>query len=69
MENVDFIRTSALSGKTRTKTFRVKSKDLYDFFHGKHVQEAFPYLDDNEREFILTGITEEEWDEAFGDIG
>lgn len=31
------------------------------------IQEAFPHLNADEREFILTGITTPEWDEAFGD--
>jgi hypothetical protein len=26
-----------------------------------------PYLTDNDREFILSGITPEEWDEAFAE--
>jgi hypothetical protein len=28
----------------------------------KLVQEAFPFCNSDEREFILTGITKEEWD-------
>lgn len=31
------------------------------------IQDAFPYLTEDEREFILTGIIAEEWDEMFGD--
>ena len=30
------------------------------------VQHAFPALTDEEREFLLTGVTPKEWDEAFG---
>jgi hypothetical protein len=29
------------------------------------IQDAFPTLTADEREFILTGITSEEWDEIF----
>lgn len=30
------------------------------------VQDAFPQLSDDEREFIITGITPEEWDKYMG---
>ena len=31
------------------------------------IQEAMPYLNDNDREFILTGITAGEWSKAFAE--
>lgn len=31
------------------------------------VQDAFPALTGDEREFLLTGVMPKEWDEAFGD--
>jgi hypothetical protein len=31
------------------------------------LQEAMPYLNNNDREFILTGITSEEWSKAFAE--
>jgi hypothetical protein len=34
---------------------------------GRYVQEAFPHLSADDREFLLTGITPEEWDELYGD--
>lgn len=35
---------------------------LNEWRNGKLIQEAFPMLSDNEREFIMTGITPEEWE-------
>lgn len=32
---------------------------------GTMIQDAFPTLSADEREFLLTGITPEEWDELF----
>jgi hypothetical protein len=32
---------------------------------GKNIQEAFPFLTPNQREFLMTGITAEEWDDLF----
>jgi hypothetical protein len=35
--------------------------------NGALIQDAFPYLNNVEREFIMTGITQAEWDELFGE--
>ena len=32
-----------------------------------NIQDFFPELTADEREFILTGVTAEEWDKVFGD--
>jgi hypothetical protein len=32
---------------------------------GKHIQQVFPELSADEREFLMTGVTAEEWDVAF----
>ena len=34
---------------------------------GKLIQEAFPELNVDQREFLLTGATPEEWEEIFGE--
>ncbi len=34
---------------------------------GEYIQVAMPQLSPDEREFLLTGATPEEWDAAFGD--
>ena len=66
MEEVMFERTSVQSGITRQKTFKVNPLKL-KYWEEKRmcIQDAFPHLTSNDREFILTGMTEEEWDEAF----
>jgi len=33
-----------------------------------YVQDIFPHLSDSEREFLISGITEEEWNNIFKDI-
>lgn len=33
---------------------------------GNYVQDAFPTLNADQREFIMTGITPEEWEAMFG---
>lgn len=39
----------------------------YMWNQGQHVQVAFGFLNPDEREFLLTGITPEEWDEMFAE--
>lgn len=34
---------------------------------GAYIQTALPHLTPDQREFLLTGATPEEWDDAFGD--
>lgn len=60
-------RKSALTGITKTIELPVTSWQLEDYYvRGFLVQEAFPNLSPSEREFILTGIVEEEWNQLFG---
>lgn len=57
-------RTSMLSGITRTMDLPITDEDYEAWMCGELIQNAMPYLSDDEREFILTGITAEEWDET-----
>ena len=60
-------RKSHFSGIVRTKEFNVTEEQLELHLQGMLIQNAMPYLTADEREFILTGITQEEWNEMFGD--
>ena len=40
-------------------------KGLKEYNNGALIQNAFPFLSPNEREFLLTGLFEEEWDGLF----
>lgn len=59
-------RTSMFTGVTRTMDFPITPEQWTDFQNGALIQNAFPNLTANEREFIMTGVTAEEWDETFG---
>lgn len=49
-------------------TLEVESEDLDKYNrHVVHVQEAFPYIEDAERERLITGICPKCWDENFKD--
>ena len=59
-------RASELTGVTRTRELPVTEEQLKVWQDGMLIQAAMPNLDDNQREFIKTGITEEEWASLFG---
>jgi len=58
-------KTSNLTGIKRTKDIPVTSEQMAFYLSGALIQEAFPDLNGSDREFILTGITDEEWEELF----
>jgi hypothetical protein len=60
-------RTSMFSGITRTQEIPVTQEQLDAWASGVLIQKAMPQLSDDEREFIMTGITAEEWDSVFSD--
>jgi hypothetical protein len=55
-------RTSPLSGKQHAMDLPITREQLHRFTNGTLVQDAFPNLSPEEREFVLTGITPKEWD-------
>jgi hypothetical protein len=71
MQKTEFVRVSPISGKTNTKVFEVDPAQVERYDNGEiFVQEAFPHLDADAREFIMSGITGDEWADIFerGDI-
>jgi len=62
-------RKSILSGIEYTRDIPVNPEDMLVWETGSvNIQDAMPYLNDNDREFILTGITSEEWEGAFKEM-
>lgn len=63
---IDITRTSMLSGIKRTQTIDITEEQLKRWESGEDlIQNIMPNLSDNDREFILTGSTPEEYDEAY----
>ncbi len=60
-------RRSLLSGIIRTIDLPVTEEQIEAWENGVKIQEAMPNLTATQREFIMTGIVESEWDEAFVD--
>ena len=60
-------RVSRLTGKTHEWNIDgVTPEKLGWWMDGALIQDAMPGLTPEEREFIMTGITPDEWNEAFG---
>ncbi len=63
---MDVTRKSVLTGKTRTRTITVKPRDLALYETGAvSITDAMPYLNSQDRDFIMVGITDKELKDAF----
>jgi hypothetical protein len=58
-------RTSRLTGKTSVMNLDITQAQLDAWVDGELVQNAMPELSAEEREFLMTGITPDEWDSVF----
>ena len=68
MENktmaLQITKTSMLTGIDRTKTFDITYDQYYAWYtEGELIQNAMPNLSASDREFIMTGMTDEEWND------
>jgi hypothetical protein len=62
-------RKSVISGIERTLDIPVNPEDYVAWLQGYGaIQELMPYLNANDREFILSGITSEEWHSLFSEV-
>ena len=64
---MNITRTSIVSNITRTLELDCTPEQVQAWEDGELAQNAFPNLDASEREFVMTGITSEEWDEMFSE--
>ena len=57
--------TSMLSGKTRTRDIAISQEQVDAWKNGAMIQDVMPEICPADREFLITGLTSEEWDETF----
>ena len=62
---MEITRTSIYSGITTTNSINVTSEQLKAWRDGELIQDAMPHLSNEEREFIKSGLTADEWDSIF----
>ena len=61
-------RTSLLTGRINEMEIPVTQEDLEKWKNsGRCIQNVFPTLTNDQREFLLSGSTPEEWNEAIPD--
>lgn len=60
-------RKSRLTGKERALEIDVTEAQMKAWRSGVMIQRAMPNVSPEDREFILSGITKEEWGAAFND--
>ena len=59
-------RTYHLAGVRHTREIDCTHEQLDEWQLGGLIQNVMPHLSAEDREFLMTGITPEEWDEMFG---
>jgi len=61
-------RKSVFSGVERTRNINIDPRDYAEYQAGYgSLTELAPYLGQEDREFILSGMTPQEWKNAFSD--
>ena len=64
---MQIVRTSPVSGITRSLEIPCTEEQMANYMNGALSQVAFPNLTADEREYILTGITKDEWNALFSE--
>lgn len=59
-------KTSPFTGKENTRDIPVTPEQIAAWQSGVLIQNAMPNISADDREFLMTGITPEEWDDMFG---
>lgn len=64
---IDVTRQSRATGKIHTRTVKATPEQMDAWMKGALAQDAFPDASLDDREFIISGITPEEWNSVFGE--
>jgi hypothetical protein len=59
-------RKSPFSGQINTMDLPITMEQIQRWQGGELIQNAMPNLNADEREFLISGITAEEWKQTFG---
>tara|TARA_Y100000385_G_scaffold41313_1_gene38491 strand:- start:70 stop:279 length:210 start_codon:yes stop_codon:yes gene_type:complete len=60
-------KRSMISGKWHVMELPITNDQIERWQNGEFIQNAMPDLDDEQREFLMTGITPDEWNANFGE--
>jgi hypothetical protein len=59
-------KTSMFTNRDHECEIDVTQEQIDSWQNGELIQNAMPHLSADDREFLMTGCTPEEWEEAFG---
>jgi len=59
---MEIVRKSQFTGITRTRDIEVTNEQIDRWRNGELIQNAMPELSADDRDFIMTGLTPEDWD-------
>ena len=59
-------RRSKFTGALNMMDLDITQEQLDEWLDGALIQDVMPELNDEEREFLITGATKEEWESIFG---
>lgn len=63
-----YTKRSELTGRVNQMEIPVTPQEINDWrISGELIQNALPQLTPDQREFLLTGSTQQEWDDLFKD--
>lgn len=62
---MEITRESRATGKIHTIDLPITQEQIDNYNSGMLCQRAFPHLTADQREFIISGTTAEEWDNLF----
>ena len=62
-----FTKASMMTGNTHEMDLDITEDQLNDWNQGQLIQDVMPELSPEAREFLITGITSDEWDSLMGD--
>ena len=68
-QGIELTRKSMGCGKVRTRILNITEIELNLWMMGTPIQQAMPQLTPDEREFVMTGITPDEWNQVFYSLG
>jgi hypothetical protein len=64
---VRIVRKSPFTGKVHEMELPITEEQLRKWQDGELIQRVFPHLSPDQRGFIMTGITPEEWRDTFSE--
>ena len=66
-DSMKITRKSQYSGIVRTRNLPVTNEQIQSWEGGALIQNAMPQLNQEQREWLISGMTEDEWNELFGE--